>query len=98
MSPRSEQNGVSPDYVSMSCVDNSSDLFLNKNNSTASSTEKSGRGGCFYDVDDKMKFIINDVAIIVAGIFTLLYLRRFWKSINDSSILCFGSVDGSLVV
>lgn len=37
-SPRSEQNGVSPDYVPMSCFDNSSDLIFNKN-TAASSTE-----------------------------------------------------------
>lgn len=39
MSPCSVQNGVPPDYVSISCTDNSIDLFLNKNNSIASSAE-----------------------------------------------------------
>ena len=38
MSLRSVQNGVSPDYVSKSCADNSTDSILNKNNPTASST------------------------------------------------------------
>lgn len=28
MSPRSEQNGVSPDYVSISCADKSMDLMM----------------------------------------------------------------------
>lgn len=38
MSLRSVQYGVSPDYVSKSCADNSTDSILNKNNPTASST------------------------------------------------------------
>lgn len=39
MSPCSVQNRVSPDYVPILCTDNSIDLFLNKNNSIASSAE-----------------------------------------------------------
>lgn len=38
MSLRSVQNGVTPDYVSKSCADNSTDSILNKNSPTASFT------------------------------------------------------------
>lgn len=49
MSPRSEQNGVSPDFVPMSCVDNPSDLIFNKN-TAASSTEKVGEAVAFLSL------------------------------------------------
>ena len=58
MSPCSEQNGVSPDYVPMSGVDNSSDLIKKYSRLFY---RKSGRGGCFFVVDDIIKFDKNDV-------------------------------------
>lgn len=78
MSPRSEQNGVSPDYVPMSCVDNPSDLIFNKKYSCLF-YGKSGRGGCFFVVDDIIKFDKNDVVKIVSGILVLINLRDFEK-------------------
>ena len=47
MSPCSEQNGVSPDYVPMSGVDNSSDLIKN---TAVSSTEKVGEAVAFLSL------------------------------------------------
>lgn len=78
MSPRSEQNGASPDYVPMSCVDNPSDLIFNKKYSCLF-YGKSGRGGCFFVVDDIIKFDKNDVVKIVSGILVLINLRDFEK-------------------
>lgn len=50
MSLCSVQNGVSPDYVSKSCADNSTDSILNKNNPTASSTANVGEAVAFLSL------------------------------------------------
>ena len=79
MSPCSVQNGVSPDYVSMSCADNSMDLILNKNNSTASSTFSVEEAVCFLMLMIKIKLtrLISSKSLMIS--LQLISRREYWK-------------------
>lgn len=79
MSPRCVQNGVSPDYVSMSCADNSMDLILNKNNSTASSTFSVEEAVCFLMLMIKIKLtrLISSKSLMIS--LQLISRREYWK-------------------